>query len=198
MADFFTAEQIEALSGGTVRCDILAAFSFLSGTMYAWNGNQPLVALDGNTYLPMYGYGVIDGLGVTGGTQSVQVTMSLNGLPGQALDFLSKAIEETPEVDQQLVTASLQLFDDDWQPVGVPINLFQGYMQPPSVTRTVGSQEDAGTQGVTLAAENVFFSRSRPPYGRNTDRDQQARSPGDKFFGFVSSLLFKLIRYPDY
>jgi hypothetical protein len=51
---------------------------------------------------------------------------------------------------------------------------------------------------VSLTAENMFYGRSRPPYGRNTDRDQQARSPGDKFFGFVSSLVQKTITYPDY
>lgn len=198
MADFFTAEQIEILSAGTVRCDVLATFYFLSGTMYARNGNTPLVALDGNTYLPMYGYGAIEGLGLGGGTQSTQVTLSLNGLPSQALDYLGKAIEETPDLDQQLMTASLQFFSDEWQPVGVPINLFQGFMQPPTVSRSAGTHDDAGTQSVRLVAENIFYGRSRPPFGRNTDRDQQARSPGDKFFGFVSSLVKKLIRYPDY
>jgi hypothetical protein len=49
-----------------------------------------------------------------------------------------------------------------------------------------------------MTAENAFFNRSRPPYGRYTDRDQQSRSAGDKFFQFTPSLLFKTFTYPDY
>jgi hypothetical protein len=197
MSAFFTDAQIAAVSETVVRVALPVQFDFASGTKYAWNGTTPLV-VDGNTYLPMYGFGQIDGLGIGGGEQSEAVTLSLDGLPDQNLDILSSALAETGEVDQQLLTVSLQLFDDDWQTVGVPIGLFRGFMQPPRVTRTPGTETDGGTQSVSLTAENIFYGRARPPYGRNTDRDQQARSPGDKFFGFVSTLLFKKITYPDY
>lgn len=196
MADFFTPEQVDYLSATTVRVDMLAAFEFASGTEYAWNGNTELT-VDGNTYKPMRGYGAMEGIGLAGGTLSETVTMSLDGLPGQSLDILSKALEETPDVEQRMVTASLQLFDADWQSVGIPIPVFRGFMQPPGVTRTPMQGEEGGVQSVSLTAENIFFGRSRPPYGRNTDRDQQARSPGDKIFRFVASLMNKRIPYPD-
>lgn len=64
---FFTAEQIALLVASVVRCDFLVSFEFLSGIERAWNGNTTLVAGDGNTYLPMYGFGQIDGLGLSGG-----------------------------------------------------------------------------------------------------------------------------------
>lgn len=199
MAEFFTPEQIERLSQGEVRCDFLVKFDFATEPYFAWNGNTDLPALDGNTYKPMYGFGQIDGLGLPGaGTISESVTLSLDGLPDMPLDYLAKVLADTAEVDQRMVTILLQLFDDDWQVAGIPIPLFHGFMQPPKVARTAMEADSGATQSITLVAENIFFGRSRPPNGRNTDRDQQARSPGDKFFGFVSSLVFKTITYPDY
>lgn len=195
--DFFTPDQIAMLSASTVRCDFLVKFEFASSTMRAWNGNTELV-VDGDTYLPMFGFGQIDGLGMSGGTVSEAVTLSLSGLPGQALDLLSVALDDTPEVDQQMLTIFLQLFTEDWQPAGTPIPIFRGFMQPPSVSRSAMQGTEGATQSISLTAENIFYSRSRPAYGRNTDRDQQARSPGDKFFGFVASLISKTITYPDY
>lgn len=195
--DFFTPEQIAMLSASTVRCDFLVKFEFASSTMRAWNGNTELV-VGGDTYLPMFGFGQIDGLGMSGGTVSEAVTLSLSGLPGQALDLLSVALADTPEVDQQMLTVFLQLFTEEWQPAGTPIPIFRGFMQPPSVSRSAMQGTEGATQSISLTAENIFYSRSRPAYGRNTDRDQQARSPGDKFFGFVASLISKTITYPDY
>ena len=195
--DFFAPDQIAMLSASTVRCDFLVKFEFASSTMRAWNGNTELV-VGGDTYLPMFGFGQIDGLGMSGGTVSENVTLSLSGLPGQALDLLSVALDDTPEVDQQMLTVFLQLFTEDWQPAGTPIPIFRGFMQPPTVSRSAMQGTDGATQSISVTAENIFYSRSRPAYGRNTDRDQQARSPGDKFFGFVASLISKTITYPDY
>lgn len=195
--DFFTPDQIALLSASTVRCDFLVKFEFASSTMFAWNGNTKL-EVGGDTYLPMFGFGLIDGLGMSGGTVSEAVTLSLSGLPGQALDLLSVALADTPEVDQQMLTVFLQLFTDDWQPAGTPIPIFRGFMQPPTVSRSAMQGTDGATQSISISAENIFYSRSRPAYGRCTDRDQQARSLGDRFFGFVASLISKTITYPDY
>jgi hypothetical protein len=197
MAEFFTADQLSLLSATTVRCDLVCKFEFASSTEWAWNGNTDLI-VGGNTYKPMRGYGRIDGLGLAAGTLSEVVTMTLDGLPDMPLDFLAKALADTEEVDQRIVTIGLQLFNNEWQPVGSPIPLFRGFTQPPVISRTPMEGAEGATQTVTITAENVFYGRSRPPHGRNTDRDQQARSPGDKFFGFVASLLSKVIRYPDF
>lgn len=194
---FFTEDQIELLSATTVRCDFVVRFDFVSGAVFAWNGHSPL-SVGGNTYKPMHGLGQIEGLEFTTGEQSQAVTLSVNGLPDQSLDFLAAALAESPEVEQQLVTISLQLFGSDWQPVGTPIPVFYGYMQPLKISRAPMQGTDGARQGIQIVAENIFYNRALPPYGRNTDRDQQARSPGDKFFGFVASLVNKTIRYPDF
>ncbi|MGX9144974.1 hypothetical protein [Mesorhizobium sp. 128a] len=198
MSDFFTADQLDLLAASTVRVSLLVRFDFASGVERAWNGYTELTTLDGNTWLPMRGIGQIEGLGLSGSGASDSVTISVDGLSDQALPFLAKALENTPSVDQQLATIYLQLFGEDWAPVGYPIAIFHGFMQPPKISRTEMSGLDGAVQSIAITAENAFFNRSRPKWGRYTDRDQQARSPGDKFFGFVSSILIKTITYPDY
>lgn len=197
MAEFFTASQIAALSATTVRCDFLIKMEFVSQTVYVWNGNTVLTT-GGNTYKPLYGLGRVDGLGYGGGTSSESVTMTVDGIPDADNLILAAALSATPEADQQLCTISLQLFDSEWQPEGSPVPVFRGFMQPPRVSRSPMNGADGATQSITLVAENIYFNRSRPPHGRNTDRDQQARSPGDTFFGFVQSILYKIINYPDF
>lgn len=194
---FFTTEQIAALSATTVRIDILAEFQFASGTKRLWGGNTELVT-GGHTWLPTFGAATVDGLGFSGGTSADAVTFTLNGLPNQPADFLGVALTETPDIVQRLAIVYLQLFDSDWQPVGAPIGVFWGFMQPPQVSRSPMGATEGAVQTITLSAENAFFNRSRPPNGRYTDRDQQSRSPGDKFFQFIPGLLFKNILWPDY
>jgi hypothetical protein len=194
---FFTPEQIAILSQTTVRLDLLVEFQFLSGTTRVWNGNQELTA-GGKLWKPMFGSGQIDGLALPSGVTADSVNFQVSGIPDDAIGLLAKALEEAPQVSQQLVIVYLQLFDDNWQPVGAPIGIWWGFMQPPRVARSQMQGTEGAVQSVSLSAENAFFNRSRPPQGRYTDRDQQKRSPGDKFLQFVPSLLFKTFQYPRY
>lgn len=197
MADFFTSAQLAILTATTVRVAPLAKFEFVSETVFAWNGNYPLT-VGSDTYQPMRGIGAIEGLGLSAGGTSDYVTVSLNGLPDQEPNFLALALASNDEVIQQPLTIYLLLFDADWQAVGSPIFVFSGFMQPPKVTRTPMQDAEGGVQSISVTAENVFYNRAKPANGRYTDRDQQARSPGDKFFGFVASLLAKQVKYPDH
>lgn len=197
MAAFFTPEQVAEFAKRQVRLDLLVEFRFASETMRVWNGNTVLET-GGNTYLPMYGYGSIEGLGMASGTASESVSFQMSGLPSQTLDFLAMALDSINEVDQRIVIVSLQLFDEEWQPLGVPAPIFWGFMQPPRISRTEMNGTEGAIQSISMTAENAFFNRSRPPHGRYTDRDQQARSNGDKFFQFTPSLLHKVFTYPDY
>lgn len=197
MAAFFSPEQVAEFAKRQVRLDLLVEFRFASETMRVWNGNTALET-GGNTYLPMYGYGSIDGLGMASGTASEAVTFQMSGLPGQALDFLAMALDSNNEVDQRIVVVSLQLFDDEWQPLGVPAPIFWGFMQPPRISRTEMGSTEGAIQSISMTAENAFFNRSRPAYGKYTDRDQQVRFPGDRFFQFTPNLVQKVFTYPDY
>lgn len=194
---FFTEDQITALTERTVRFDFLIKMDFTSETVYAWNGEYPLT-IDGNTYKPFHGFVVIDGLGQNSGTDSAQVSFTVSGIPDQDPDLLGKILSSSDEVSGQFITVSLQLFDDEWQPVGTPITIWWGFMQPPRVSRSPTNSSTGQVQSITMTAENVFYNRSRPPRGRYTDRDQQSRYDGDLFFQFVPSLLNFSTTYPDY
>lgn len=194
---FFTSGQLEALSGTDVRVAFLVEFQFDSETIYVWNGFHEITS-GGKTWKPMKGAGQIDGIAVNSQQQSDTVDFTLSGIPDSHVDILAKALEETPDVNQRTVLIYMQLFDADWQPNGSPIPIWWGFMQPPKVSRSAMQDAQGGTQTIQLTAENAFFNRSRPPYGRYTDRDQQKRSPGDKFFQFTPGLLFRVFTYPDY
>ena len=194
---FFTEEQLAFISKNTVKFDLLVKMEFTSQTVYAWNGEYK-ITIDGNEYLPFHGVLTIDGLGQNSGTDSEQISFTVAGIPDQEPDLLGIVLSASEEVSQQLLTVYMQLFDDDWQPVGNPLAIWWGFMQPPRITKTKSEGTEGSQQSITLAAENVFYNRSRPPRGRYTDRDQQTRYPGDKFFQFVPTLLNFSTTYPDY
>ncbi len=194
---FFTDDQVARFSTSPVRVALLAEFRFTAGTKRVWNGDTVLEA-GGREWLPMHGAGGIDGLSAQSGTAAEAVTFTVSGLPNDAAGLLAEALAGTDDAVQQLVTVYLQLFSDDWQPAGAPIGIWWGFMQPPKVSRSEMQGDEGGVQSVEMTAENAFFNRSRPPFGRYTDRDQQQRSPGDRFLQFTSSLLFKTFNYPQY
>lgn len=194
---FFTSDQVTAFSQNSVRIAFLCELQFVSQTAYVWNGEYNLSS-GGQTWMPMHGIARIEGLGMSGDAASEQVTLSMSGIPDYEPNILALALEQTPEANQQLVKIYLQFFDENWQPVGNPVMVWFGFMQPPRVSRTTQSEFDGQVQSITVTAENAFFNRSRAPYGRNTDRDQQKRYPGDKFFQFTPTLLSKSFTYPDY
>lgn len=195
--DFFTQDEIAHLSASTVRVDFLVEMQFRSETVRLWNGHSTL-DVGGQTWKPVYGMGLIEGLEYSTGEQSQATTMTLAGIPDQATDILALALAETPDVTQQFVTDYLQLFDEDWQPYGSPISIWYGFMQPPRVERTEIAGLEGPVQTVKVQAENAFFNRSRPSFGRFTDRDQGRRSPGDRFCSHTASLQSKTFTYPDY
>lgn len=195
--DFFTDEEIATLSSKEIRAALLYKLDFASEPSYAWNGHMPLVHA-GQTWLPMYGAATIDGIGFAGGTASESVTVTLSGLPDQALPFLAGALAATAEVSQRMLTIYMQFFDSEWQPEGSPVPLYYGFMQPPKVTRTVATSTDGPMQAISIVAENALFFRSRPSNGRYTDHDQKRRSPTDRGLEFTKSLTFKQFVYPDY
>lgn len=194
---FFSEEQINLLSNRTVKVDLVAKLEFKTETFYVWNGEYK-ININGNVYFPLHGTAQIEGLSQANSTESQAITISLNGLNNDNVDFLSIALKDTSEVDQQFINIYMQLFDEDWQPIGAPIGIWWGFMQPLTVSRSETNAEQGATQMITLNAENAFFNRSRPSSSRYTDRDQQKRYPNDKFFQFTSSLINKTITYPDY
>lgn len=192
---FFTPDQVEQLSRSTVRVGLLVEKHFKSQTVWLWNGNSVLDA-GGREWKPTYGGMQVDGLGQSAEAVSQKVTITASGVDQTVLGMV---LAETEEADQQPIVVLFQLFDDDWQPVGGLIPVFFGLMQPPRVSRTQMNGTEGATQTISLTAENAFYNRARPPYGRYTSLDQNKRTAmPDKFFDFMPSLFNKQFVYPDF
>jgi hypothetical protein len=196
--DFFTADQIVQLKKSTLRADLVTSMYFDSETIHAWNGNWEMES-GGETYIPMFGLGQISDITISGGTETTPVTTSVGGIPDGRMDIIGKALSEDGETEQNIQTISIQVFDEAWQVLGSPISIFAGFMQAPSVDRSPATETEGATMSVAIEALNVFYNRSLPPYGRNSDTDQKRRSPTDEFFEFTMSLTpIRVFVYPNY
>lgn len=195
MSAFFDAATIEHLKSSDPRVSLLVEFEFKPETMRVWQGDTDLITNDGRVWSPLYGAGTIEGIGVTGSATSAAATFAIDA---SVEEHLALALEDTTAVLDQMVRVYVQVFDGDWQPAGAPILIWLGFMQPPEVTRVPMSEFDGATLSIKLTAENPFFNRSKAPAGRYTDRDQQRRSPGDRFFQHVQGMRMKQVVWPDY
>lgn len=194
---FFTPTEAAALAATTVRVASLVDLMFTGAPTYLWNGFGSRV-FGAKTYLGCGDLGSIEGLEEARNPVSQQVTLTLSGVPDSPADLLAKALEETDIVQGNLAIISLQLFDADWQTVGSPIPIYFGIMQPPRVTREAATETTGARRLLQLPVENLFYSRSRPPAGRYTDREQQARFPGDLFCAYTPQLTNKVLNWPDF
>ncbi|MGL5936975.1 MAG: hypothetical protein ACRCZI_15295 [Cetobacterium sp.] len=192
--DFFTADQLLALQQKVVRAATLCELFFDTTPERVWNGDTLLTA-GGRSWKPLRGAGFIDGIPGLGQGTAESVTLRLSGTDES---ILALTLSESDLVSQRLMVLYMQLMGDDWQPIGQPLAVFYGYMQPPRVDRSVVNGEEGSEQSISIECLNAFYNRSRPPYGRYNDSDQQRRYDGDKFFSFVSSLVSKIVTYPDY
>jgi hypothetical protein len=192
--DFFTPDQLLAFQQKTVRAATLCEMFFEPTAKRVWNGDTQLVA-GGLAWEPLRGAGFVDGIPGLGQGTADSVTLKLSGVDESLLGL---ALSESDAVQQRLMVLYLQLLSDEWQPIGAPLAVFYGYMQPPRVDRSIATGDQGSEQLISVECLNAFYNRSRPPYGRYNDSDQQRRYPGDKFFSFVAGLASKTIPYPDY
>lgn len=194
---FFSNDQVLRMQGTTVRCSIMAEFEFKTETIRVWNGEHNLVS-GGRSWVPMHGIGIIEGLQQKSDISSNQITITLTGFENENYDLISILLAETDEVVQRLCKIYLQFFDDEWQPIGDPVLIWFGFLQPPEVTTTPKQEFQGSQQTIKIMAENAYYNRAKPPIGKYTDRDQQRKFPGDSFFSFVPELVSKTFVYPDY
>lgn len=174
-----SAGDLERLSLETVRVATLVEFRFDPPTRL-WNGPGPLIA-GGHEWKGFNALGQIDGLVESRSGESSQVRFTLSGTDAEMNRLAMRAAAEQAGA---LAIVYQQLFDEDWQTVGVPLPVWMGLTQPMSATSTAGEEGTGNQRSLTLPAENLFSGRSRPPAGTNSDRDQKTRFAGDKFLEF--------------
>lgn len=179
----FTAAQLALLSATTVRPAMLVSFAF-DPVMRYWNGSYTLTA-GGYDWNGLGGLAQVDGLLESRAGQSSQVRFTLSGTSAEINRLAMKQASEQAGV---IATVYTLLMDADWQPVGNPIPIWTGITQPLTAASVTGEEGEGRLRSITLPAENLFFGRARPAAGLYTDRDQQARHPGDLFFEFQPRL----------
>lgn len=189
--DFSDAIKAQ-LEGRTVRVAWLARFDFASGVQRYWPGVGSLVA-GGATWTGTNNMAALGEIAASVGGSAPEQTFTLSGVDA---DFVSAARAAKAEYYGRLCYIYFQFFDEAWQTLGSPVAFWWGKMY--ALTAAQQADPDGFIRTITLSAESVFSSRRRPRYGTYTDRDQQARYPGDRGCERVMGIQQKTITFPDY
>lgn len=159
------------LRAGAVAEAALVLMDFATGAKRWWTGFGDL------THAGYTWQGVGDLIEIGAASTSYQInadpmTFTLAATP----EMMALARASTTAVRGRQVIVYTQLFAQaTGQPMGSPIALFSGTMWQLTYTASAAT----GRQ-ITLQAEGLFARRNAAPRGLWTDRDQQARYPGDR------------------
>ncbi len=189
--DFSDAVKAQ-LAGRTVRVSPLLRFDFASGTQRYWLGFGPLVA-GGYSWVGTQNMASIGEIAGSFNGSAPEQTFTLSGVDA---NFVAEAQAAKAEYYGRLCFVYFQFFDETWQPLDAPVPFWWGRMY--SLLAAQSSEEDGFTRTISLSAETLFASRRRPRNSYYTDRDQQARYPGDRGCERVTGIQSKTIVFPDY
>lgn len=194
------SETIAAqLAGARVQCAPLVEFDFTSGPMRLWRGAGLLPTNDGREWQALGQLGGIDGLAQAMGGTAPEATFTLSGVDAEIVHLARDEFEA--EVRGRMVRVLIQFFgqDDAGDPdnqrcLDNPYPVWAGRCLKPRFELDASGQR----RSIVVTAESLFATRNRPNSGMYTDRDQQARFPGDKGFEFAATLLTKVLTWPDF
>lgn len=192
---FFPATIAAKLAGREVSAALLCHMDFRLEPKRWWTGFGPLDA-GGQTWLGTGELIQIDGLEQPIGTVAPKTTFQLSGIDPSLVTLARQASDR---VKDRRCTVYLQFFDltpDDasvqpWSTLDQPFAVWSGMMDQMSY-----SAQGPAQRSITLTAESLWTNRRRPAYGLYTDRDQNARFPGDRGLEQVVDLVNKTIRWP--
>mgnify|MGYP000078226926 CR=1 FL=1 len=165
------------LRDGTIAEAVLCWMDFATGAKRWWAGFGPL------THAGHDWEGVGDLISISDLTTDYQmsadpVTFTL----AATAEMMILARNSRSAVTGRQVVVYSQLFATTayegvgpWQPLAQPMPLFVGTMGPMTYDADGPAQ-----RRITLQCEGFFARRNAPPRGLWTDRDQQARYPGDQ------------------
>jgi hypothetical protein len=184
---YFSEAIAAALKGEAVGLAILGDFDFADGSMRLWLGDGVLDA-GGHQWSGIGQWGGISSITSGAGDAAVPVTFTLSGVD----EDIALKVSAGPSVRGRKVTISLQFFDGaTMAPLDAPVLFWTGRMD------LVSTEFDATSSVVTVTAEGGFVKRSKARAGLLTDRDQQARFPGDLGLEFVPSVINKQVKWPN-
>ncbi len=192
---YFPQAIAAKLAGRTVAASLLCFMDFRVTPRRWWMGFGDLEA-GGYTWQGMGELIQIDGLEQPIGTVAPKTTFQLSGVDPTVVKLAKKASDR---VKDRRCRVYLQYFDitpDDasvapWSLLDEPFAIWSGMMD-----QLTYSGQGPSQRGVTQSAESLWTNRSRPPFGLWSDRDQNARFPGDRGLEQVPSLVKKQARWP--
>lgn len=192
---FFPETVGAKLAGRTVAASLLVHMEFAETPRRWWLGFGPLEA-GGHTWLGTGEMIAIDGLEQPIGTVAPKTTFQLSGIDAQLVLLARQASDR---VKDRRCTVYIQFFDiapsdasvQAWSTLDDPFAIWSGRMDQMSYTAQGPAQ-----RGISLTAESLWTNRRKPAYGYWTDRDQNARFPGDRGLEQVVNLVSKTIRWP--
>jgi hypothetical protein len=195
MSGFFPSTISAKLAGREIGASLLVHMDFREQPRRFWTGFGTLSA-GGHEWLGTGEMISIDGLDQPLGTVAPKTTFQLSGIdPG----LVTLARQASDRVKDRRCTVYIQFFDITPNDAGVqPWSLLD---EPYAVWSGIMDQLTYAAQGpsersITLTAESIWTNRRRPAYGLYTDRDQNARFPGDRGLEQVPNLVQKTIRWP--
>lgn len=185
------------LAGKVVNVVPAAKFDFATGAQYLWNGRFNF-SLGSVTWQGVKTLVNIDGLEDAVGTDAADMNFALSGADS---DLMAIAVsEDRADYVRRMVIVYLIFFDADWQPLIAPYALKAGFMNDMQLSKlpVTGSdgQVTGWTRTITLPVSNLFSGRGVPANAFWTDRDQQARFPGDTGLDFIQQLQTTSIPVP--
>jgi hypothetical protein len=162
-----------------------------------WPGFGDLVA-GGFTWQGTGEFLSLSGLDQPFGTVAPKVTFQLSGIDPTLVTLARQAADR---VKDRRVTVFIQFFDvspdnagvQPWATLDAPYVVWSGIMDQMTYVAEGPSQ-----RAISLTAESLWTKRRRPAYGLYTDRDQNARFPGDRGLEQVVDLVTKTIRWPSF
>lgn len=180
----------------SVACSLLVFMEFDQAPRRWWMGFGDLVTNDGHVWQGVGDLISVEGLSEERGTTATPMTFVLSGVDAEIVTLARNASDR---VKGQRVTVYLQFFDitpgdasvEPWAPLDLPEVLRVGTMEQ---MRYVA--EGPTSRRVIVTAEGLWTGRNRPPFALFTDRDQNARFPGDRGIEQVANLVNKQIEWP--
>ncbi|WP_162784732.1 hypothetical protein [Paracoccus suum] len=146
--------------------------------------------IGGETYQPAFGWleaGAINRGAVLDAEPAIYRVTSLGpDTPGEFASLMIAALHDEAEWRAAKATYAVQLLLDG-AAVGPAIVMHTGWIAD------IKPAESVAQAGLTIRVESNLARRNWTPLGEYTDRDQQARYPGDKAMQFVASLKDKVI-----
>lgn len=194
---FFPQTVAAKLSGRSVGAALLVFMDFRDTPRRWWPGFGNLEA-GGHTWQGTGEFITVSGLEQTIGTGAPKATFQLSGIDPTLVTLARQASDR---VKDRRVTVYIQFFDitptdagvQPWSNLDQPFAVWTGIMDQMTYAANGPSE-----RSITVTAESLWTNRRRPPYGLWTDRDQNARYPGDRGLEQVVSLVTKTIRWPNF